>query len=146
MSYSPFRAIDVTKCKIYNSGDGERANKYFKAQISSRCLYCSNFSTRPAARLRRCRWTVRPMSSQSSSRRRAEPTRSLFNLYSSESHQDHLQQDVKPILASSIKVASMGAWELPNSKSPALYAPPDMNSECLLRHIYNALFQVDNID
>ena len=23
MSYSPFRAIDVTKCKIYNSGDGE---------------------------------------------------------------------------------------------------------------------------
>ena len=86
------------------------------------------------------------MSSQSSSRRRAEPTRSLFNLYSSENHQDHLQQDVKPILASSIKVASMGAWELPNSKSPALYAPPDMNSECLLRHIYNALFQVDNID
>ena len=38
-------------------------------------------------------------------------------------------QDVKPILASSIKVPSMGAWELPNSKSPALYAPPDMNSE-----------------
>jgi len=37
-------------------------------------------------------------------------------------------QDVKPILASSIKVASMAAWELPNSKSPALYAPPDMNS------------------
>ena len=27
----------------------------------------------------------------------------------------------------------MGAWELPNSKSPALYAPPDMNSEYLLR-------------
>ena len=40
---------------------------------------------------------------------------------------------MKPILATSIKVASMGAWELPNSKSPALYAPPDMNSEYLLR-------------
>ena len=39
------------------------------------------------------------------------------------------QQDVKPILASSIKVASMAACEFPNSKSPALYAPPDMNSE-----------------
>jgi len=38
-------------------------------------------------------------------------------------------QDVKPILASSIKVASLAAWELPNSKSPpGLYAPPDMNS------------------
>ena len=23
----------------------------------------------------------------------------------------------------------MGAWDLPNSKSPALYAPPDMNSK-----------------
>jgi len=36
---------------------------------------------------------------------------------------------MKAIAASSIKLPSMGAWDLPNSKSPALYAPPDMNSK-----------------
>ena len=38
-------------------------------------------------------------------------------------------QDIKPITPSSIKLPSMGAWDLPNSKSPGLYAPPDMNSK-----------------
>merc|ERR1712106_149945 len=37
-------------------------------------------------------------------------------------------KQIKPISPSSIKLPSMGAWDLPNSKSPALYAPPDMNS------------------
>jgi hypothetical protein len=36
---------------------------------------------------------------------------------------------MKAIAASSIKLPSMGAWDIPNSKSPALYAPPDMNSK-----------------
>ena len=31
---------------------------------------------------------------------------------------------------SAFKLASLGAWELPDTKSPGLYAPPDMNSEC----------------
>lgn len=35
---------------------------------------------------------------------------------------------MKPISPSSIKLPSLGAWDLPNSKSPGLYAPPDMNS------------------
>ena len=39
-----------------------------------------------------------------------------------------VQPDVKPILATSVKLPNMGAWDLPSSKSPALYAPPDMNS------------------
>ena len=38
-------------------------------------------------------------------------------------------KQIKPISPSSIKLPSMGAWDLPNSKSPALYAPPDMNSK-----------------
>ena len=32
---------------------------------------------------------------------------------------------------SAFKLASLGPWELPNTKSPGLYAPPDMNSESL---------------
>lgn len=35
---------------------------------------------------------------------------------------------MKPISPGSIKLPSMGAWDLPTSKSPALYAPPDINS------------------
>ena len=30
---------------------------------------------------------------------------------------------------SAFKLASLGPWDLPNTKSPGLYAPPDMNSE-----------------
>lgn len=40
--------------------------------------------------------------------------------------------DSKPILPispGSIKLPSLGPWDIPNSKSPGLYAPPDMNSK-----------------
>ena len=37
-------------------------------------------------------------------------------------------QEAPTIAPSSVKLPSMGAWDLPNSKSPPLYAPPDMNS------------------
>ena len=36
---------------------------------------------------------------------------------------------VKPISPASMKVPSLGAWDIPTSKSPGLYAPPDMNSK-----------------
>ena len=36
---------------------------------------------------------------------------------------------MKPISPASMKVPSLGAWDIPTSKSPGLYAPPDMNSK-----------------
>ena len=36
---------------------------------------------------------------------------------------------IKPISPASLKVPSLGAWDIPTSKSPGLYAPPDMNSK-----------------
>ena len=39
-------------------------------------------------------------------------------------------EEVRPISPGSVRLASLGAWEpVTGSKSPGLYAPPDMNSE-----------------
>ena len=43
--------------------------------------------------------------------------------------------DTKPILPispNSIKLPSLSPWDIPTSKSPGLYAPPDMNSKLLI--------------
>ena len=41
-------------------------------------------------------------------------------------------KQIMPISPSSIKLPSLGPWDIQNSKSPGLYAPPDMNSKCLI--------------
>ena len=43
-----------------------------------------------------------------------------------------------PISPGSIKLPSMGSWDLTSLKSPALYAPPDMNSKFLYFHIFKS--------
>ena len=37
---------------------------------------------------------------------------------------------VLPISPNNIKLPSLSPWDIPTSKSPGLYAPPDMNSKC----------------
>ena len=38
-------------------------------------------------------------------------------------------KQILPISPGSIKLPSLGPWDIPTSKSPGLYAPPDMNSK-----------------
>ena len=134
-SYSLFRGgIERVRRGTYSENlYGARSPRLLPEVSNELTNECAEFpqilhTAGPFLRFFKLRLRVWPQSGGSEQSINRSP-KFLFCLQSEPGGEGEGSSKMKAISASAIKLPSMGAWDIPTSKSPALYAPPDMNSE-----------------